>query len=111
MKKLLLILFVTFTLIGTLCAASNSVLSGSSPQTNVTGEGSFLLSGCVAGNFCVANPSVILPGDGSPQPLCAPGRHCNNDQFQLRAGDGSPQPLCAPGRHCNNDQEREVLPV
>ena len=97
MKNLLLILFVSFTLVGTLCAASNPVLGGTNPETIVQ---------CVAGSLCLINPSVMVPGDGgSPMPVCQPGQHCNNDQLQLRAGDGgSPMPVCQPGQHCNNDQ-------
>lgn len=104
MKNLLLIIFLTFTLVRIVYAGSHSVLAGSSPETIVMDEGFFLPQGCVAGNFFVTNPSVMVPGDGSPMPVCQPGKPgCNNDQFQLRAGDGGRQPVCAPGENCNND--------
>ncbi len=105
MKNLLLIIVVTFTLVGTLCAGSHSVLVANNPETILIDESSVLPSWC-AGSSCFAAPSVMAPGDGgSPMPVCQPGKSCNNDQLQLRAGDGgSPMPVCQPGKSCNNDQ-------
>ena len=44
-------------------------------------------------------PQALLPGEGSPMPLCSPG-NCPPPQIHaldLTAGEGSPMPLCSPG--------------
>jgi hypothetical protein len=104
MKNFLFVIFVTLTLVGTLCAGVHPVSAATNAETTFMDRESFVARLCPAGDLCDTNPSVLAPGDGSPMPVCRPGTNCNDNQFQLRAGDGSPMPVCRPGTNCNDNQ-------
>ena len=104
MKKLLLAAIVTaLMLAGSLFADAAPILPSDNALTVFT-DGSFQSTPCATHGQCDNSQLSLVPGDGSPMPVCQPGKDCNNDQFQLRAGDGSPMPVCQPGKNCNNDQ-------
>jgi len=54
---------------------------------------------------CIHASAAIVPGEGSPMPLCRPG-HCGGQVRQI-AGEGSPMPLCRPG-HCGDGTVRQI---
>ena len=119
MKNALILAICMLLFAGVVYAATNPLPTNLMTQPTIASEGAgsiTLIPGdgspqplCAPGRHCNDDQLQQVAGDGSPQPVCAPGRHCNNDQLQQLAGDGSPQPVCAPGRHCNNDQERLLM--
>jgi hypothetical protein len=116
--KNILILFICMLLSASVLYAASPLPTNLTAQPTIASEGAWstLVPGdgspqpvCAPGRPCNNDQLQQLAGDGSPQPVCAPGRPCNNDQLQQLAGDGSPQPVCAPGRPCNNDQEKLLM--
>ena len=86
MKNLLLIIFVTLTLVGTLCAASHSVLAANNAETILMDEGLSCRQAALLAISAAQTRLLWLPSDGAPMPVCAPGKNCSNDTVAAAGG-------------------------